>query len=96
MNNSIFSAIASTQMSTNPVLGAFGIRVIAVIQDHKLDVAENGFHRVIVRTTFGQANPVQVEVTHDLTGLARFTRMSTILIESHPDGDVRIPMTEVV
>lgn len=95
MNNSIFTAIAAAQMSTNPVLGTFGMRVIAVVQDHELDVAEDGLNWVIVRTAFGQADPMQLQVTHDLTGLVRFTRMSTILIQRNPKGIVRIPITEV-
>jgi hypothetical protein len=95
MNNSIFPAIASPQMRTNPVLCTFGIFVIAVVQDHELDVAEDGLNWIIVRTAFGQADPVQSKVTHDLTGLARFTRMGTILIQRNPNGIVRIPITEV-
>lgn len=95
MNNSIFPAIASTQMRTNPALCTFGLCVIAVVQDHELDVAEDGLNWIIVRTAFGQADPMQVKVTHDLTCLARFTRMGTILIQRNPKSIVRIPITEV-
>lgn len=88
-------AIASTQMSTNPTLSAFGIRVIAVVQDHELYVTKDGLNWVIIGAAFGQADPVQLQLTHNLTGLAGFAGMSTILIKSHPNGSVRIPRTEV-
>lgn len=95
MNKTISAAVASTQMGTNSMLSEFGIRVMTVVQDHELYVAEDGLNRVIIGAAFGQADPVQLKLTHNLTGLARFAGMSTILIKSHPNGGVRIPMTEV-
>lgn len=94
-NDAILAAIASAQRCTNAVLSDFGIRVVTVVQDHKLYVAKDNLNRVVVGTAFGQIDPVQFKVPHDLPGLARFAGMSAILIQSHPKGGVRIPMTEV-
>jgi len=40
-------------MGTNAVLCGLGIRIVAVVQDHLLDIAEEGFDRIISRTAFG-------------------------------------------
>ncbi len=95
MNEPIFAAIASAQVSRNPLVSAFGMRVIAIVQDHELYIAKDNLNRVIVRTAFGQANPVQAKVMHHLTGLARFARMGAILVQSNPNLGVSIPMPEV-
>jgi len=58
MNETILAAIASTQMGTNSMLSAFGIRVTAIVQDHELDVTKDILNRVIVGTAFGQTDPV--------------------------------------
>jgi len=53
MNETIFAVIASAQMGTNSMLSDFGMRVIAIVQDHELYVAKDNLHRVIVGTAFG-------------------------------------------
>ena len=85
MNETNLAAIASAQMGTNAALSNFDIRVMAVVQDHELDVAEDILHRVIVGTAFGQADPMQLQVTHDLTGFVRFTGMSPVLVKCNPN-----------
>lgn len=52
-NVSILSSVPSSQMGTNAVLCGLGIRIIAVVQNHLLDIAEEGFDRTIIRTAFG-------------------------------------------
>ena len=61
--------IAPAQMRTNSMLSGFFTWVIAVIEDHELDVAEDILNRIIVWTAFGQADPMQLQITHHLTGL---------------------------
>lgn len=96
MNETVLTTVASTEVSTNSMLSTSSISVIAVIQDHELDVTKDCFYRVIVRTTFGQANPMEVQFMHDLASQSRLAGMSTILIQDNPNGNVRIPFTEVI
>lgn len=70
MNEVIVAAIAAAQMGTNSMLSGSGVRVIAVIQDHELYVTKDGLNRVIIGAAFGQADPVPLKFTHDLTGFA--------------------------
>lgn len=88
----IGATIASAQMSANPTLCNLTVRVIAVVQNHELYVTKDRFHRVVIRTAFGQADPMKLQVMHGLSGLVRLTRMRAILIQSNPEGSVRIPM----
>lgn len=81
-------------MSANPTLSNFTICIIAIVQDHELYVTKDRLNRVIVRTAFGQADPMELQVMHRLTGLVRLTRMRTILIQSNPECRMRIPMAE--
>lgn len=67
---------------------------MAVVQDHKLDVTEDVLHWVIIGTTFGQADPMELQIPHRLAGLARFARMRTILIQRHPNRGIRIPLSQ--
>jgi hypothetical protein len=67
VNQAIPAAIATTKMGANSMLGTFGIWVITVIQDHELNITEDRFHRIVIRATFGQADPVKVKITHHLT-----------------------------
>ena len=53
MNESILAAIASAQMGANSMLSDFGMRVMAVVQDHELYIAKDILHWVIVGTAFG-------------------------------------------
>lgn len=94
MNETIDAAIASAEMSANSVLGDFGIYVIAVVQNHELYVTKDILNRVIVRTAFGQADPMQLQVTHDLTGTPRLAWMSAVLVKGNPGCGFRIPMAE--
>lgn len=91
MNKAILAVVAPAQMGTNSVLRGFHIRVIAVIEDHELDVAKDVFDRVIVGTAFGQADPMQLQITHHLTGHVRFTGMSAVLVKRNPNRVIRIP-----
>ena len=94
MNKAIITVVASAQMSANSMLSEFDIRVIAVIQDHELYVAKDILNWVIVGTTFGQANPVHLQVTHHLTGAPRLAGMSAVLVKSYPERGFRIPATQ--
>jgi hypothetical protein len=67
-------------MGTNSMLCNFGICIIAIIQDHKLDVTEDRFNRVVIRAAFGQTDPMEVEFTHDLASEPRLARMGTVLV----------------
>lgn len=96
MNETVLTAIATTEMGTNSMLSTFGICVIAIIQDHKLDVTKDGFYRVIVRTAFGQADPMEMQFAHNLASQSRLAGMSTILIQDNPNRNLGIPLAEVI
>jgi len=96
MNETILTTIATAEMCANSMLRTFRLCVIAVIQDHELDITKDGFHRVVVRAAFGQTDPMEVQVTHDLTGQPRLAGMGAVLIQDNPNGNVRIPVTEVM
>lgn len=53
MNEPILPAVAAAQMCADTVLGARRVWVIAVIQDHQLDIAKDGFNGIVIRATFG-------------------------------------------
>ena len=83
-------------MCANSMWSTFRLCVIAVIQDHELDITKDGLHRVIVRAAFGQADPMEVELMHDLTGQPRLAGMGAVLIQDNPNGNVRVPFAELV
>ena len=91
MNHTITSPIAPTQMRTDASLGRASIGIVTVVQNHQLDITEEGFHRIVIRTAFGQRHPVQLQCAHCLTGLARFTWMRPLLIKGDPHVVRRIP-----
>ena len=95
LNQTMPATIAAAEMSTNSMLSRFGICVIAVVEDHKLNVTEDGFNWVVIGTTFGQADPVQMKVMHDLASEPRLARMGTVLVEDDPNGNIWIPHSEV-
>jgi len=82
-------------MGTNSALRGFGMRVIAVIQDHELYVTKDILDRIVVRAAFRQADPMQLKFTHHLTSPPRFTWMSAVLVQSNPNRGCRIPVSEV-
>ena len=94
MNKTIRAAVASAQMSANSVLSDFGLRVIAVVQNHELCVTKDILNWVIVGTAFGQADPVQLKLTHDLTSAPRLAWMSTVLVKGNPNCGCGIPVTK--
>ena len=56
----IASAIAFLKMATDAPLRRFDIGVIAVVQDHQLDITKDILDRVIIGTAFGQSNPMTI------------------------------------
>jgi len=96
VNEAIPATIASTEVSTNSMLGTFGICIMAVIEDHELDVTKDCFNWVVIRAAFGQAEPMEMQFTHNLTSKPRFARMSTVLVQDDPQGNVRIPGAKVI
>lgn len=78
------------------MLCKFGIGIIAIIQDHQLDVTEDGFNRVVIWAAFGQTDPMKVQFTHDLASEPRLARMGTVLVQDDPHGNIRIPFAEVM
>jgi hypothetical protein len=45
-------------MATDAPLCRFDIGVIAVVQDHQLDITEDRLDRIIIGTAFRQSNPM--------------------------------------
>lgn len=74
----------------------FGLAITAIIQDHKLDVTEDRFNRVVIGAAFGQTDPMEVQFTHDLASEPRLARMGTVLVQDDPHGNIRIPFAEVM
>jgi len=96
VNAPVVTAIPATEMSTDAVLGGLGIRVVTVIQDHELHIAENRFDRIVVGAAFGQADPMQFERTHHPAGLPRLAGMGWVLIQDDPNGLGRIPPSHLL
>ena len=57
-------AIASLQVPADSPLRCFRIRVVAVIKNPQLDVAEDPLDWVIVGAAFGQRDPRQFQLSH--------------------------------
>jgi hypothetical protein len=95
-NVAVVAAVAPAQVSADPALGRLGVRVIAIVEDHQLHMAEDDLDWIIVRAAFGQTDPVQEQGAHHPPGLARFAGMRPILIEGHPERKVRIPATHLL
>jgi hypothetical protein len=91
VNVAIVAAIAPAQVSAKPGLSGMGIRVMAVIQDHQLHIAKDGFYRVVIWAAFGQTDPVQVQLPHHSPRSTRFDRVSTVLVQRDPHWLVGIP-----
>ena len=87
----IMPPIPSTQMRTDTSLSGAGVGIVTVIQNHRLNIAEDGFYWIVIRTPFGQRNPMQLQRPHRLLGLPRFAGMRPVLIEGDPDIAARIP-----
>ena len=92
----IASPITFLQMLTDAPLCGFDIRIITVIQDHQLNVAEDILDRIIIGTAFGQRNPMQFQLPHQATGLARLARMGRVPVQDNPNRLVRIPASDLL
>lgn len=82
---SILSPIAVTQMLAEAMLGRLRVGIIAIVQQHQLNIAKHDFNWVVVGTAFGQTDPMQAQRAHDTPRVARLARMSAILIERDPE-----------
>lgn len=91
----IRSPIASSQMRTDPFFGSLLMRIVAVVQDHHLHIAEDGFDRVVIWTSLGQTDPVQVQFSHHSPSRSRFARMRPVLIQGDPDRLIWIPSADL-
>src|ERR1700752_708798 len=68
----VLPLIASAQMGAYPALCRLHIRVAAVMQHHQLHITEESFHRVVIGTSLGHRNPMQLEFPHRPACSARF------------------------
>jgi len=87
----ILSPIAVTQMLADAMLSCLYVGIIAIVQQHQLNIAKHDFDRVVVGTAFGQTDPMQVQRAHDTPRISRLARMSAILIERDPERLIREP-----
>lgn len=69
---------------------------MTVIQNHELNIAEHRFQRIIVRASFRQTNPMQVQRTHRAARRDGLTRMGAVLIQHNPDILLGIPATHLL
>jgi hypothetical protein len=81
-------------VSADASLRRLGVPVITVVQDRLLIVAEEGFHRIIVRTSLGQTRPMQSQLPHQTPGLFRLAGMGWVLIQSDPHRLSGIPPSD--
>jgi len=83
-------------MRADPLLCSLLIRIIAVIEYHHLHIAKNVFHWIIIWACFGQADPVQFQLSHRVPSDSRFARVRTVLIQSEPHVFGLIPTTHLL
>jgi hypothetical protein len=65
-------------MATNALLRRFDLGVIAVVQDHPLNITEDRLDRMIIGTAFRQSNPMQFQLPHRAAGLVRLAGVGRI------------------
>src|SRR5262245_30739814 len=87
LDPAIMPPISSPQVCADPSLRILWLGVIAQVQDTLPDVAEDGFHRVVVRTSLGQGDPVQLQFPHQAACLPALARVGPVLIQGQPNGD---------
>ena len=85
-------SVAAAEMGADAMPGRSGIRIITVVQNHQLDVAVDGLDWVIIRTSLGQADPMQSELPNHPAGLPRLARMRPILVQYDPYLLLQIPV----
>src|SRR5919202_6944659 len=83
-------------MRADPLLCSLLIRISAVIEYHHLHIAKNVFHWIIIWACFGQADPVQFQLSHRVPSDSRFARVRTVLIQSEPHVFGFIPTTHLL
>ncbi len=88
---SVASPVASWQMCADAFLGSLNISIVSVVQNHHLHITKECFHGIIVRTSLGQTNPVQLQLSHHSPRNPRLTRMRSVLIQGNPHHLLRIP-----
>ena len=59
-DKSIVAPIPPPEAAADSLSGGAFLRIIAVVQNHQLHIAENGLARVVIRTAFWQTDPVEV------------------------------------
>ncbi len=89
------SSIPPAQVRTNASFGSAGIRIIAVIQDYQLDVAEHCLHGVIIGTGFGQTDKGNFSSRMMWARQARLARVGRVLIQGDPHLSVWIAATHL-
>jgi hypothetical protein len=73
--------IPSAEMGTDAMPARSGIGIIAIVQDHRLDVTVDCLDRIVIGAGFGQADPVESQGPHHPPRLPRFARMRPVLVQ---------------
>src|SRR6266511_3216624 len=60
----ILSAVASPQVPADSPLRGFHVGVVAGVEDHQLDVAEDRLNGIVVWAACGQRDPMPFQATH--------------------------------
>lgn len=63
------------KMMTNAPLPSFDIRIIAVVQDHQLNITEDCLDRIIIGTAFWHGDPMQFQLPHQAASSAGLARV---------------------
>lgn len=67
LNKAIPAAVDGLKVSTDAPLRGLDIVIITVIEDHELNITKHIFNRIVIRTAFGQSNPMQLQLSHEAT-----------------------------
>ena len=81
----VASTLGFLKMSTDSLLRGFDLGVIAVVQNHQLNITADRLDWVIIGTALRQSDPMQFQLAHQSPGLAGFTRVCRITIQRNPD-----------
>src|SRR5450759_5096200 len=90
-NEPVGTTVSCSQMAAYPPLGLALIWVVGRVQDILLDVTEDRFTGIVVRTPLRQAGPLQPESSHHRARRPGFDRVGRIAIQGQPQGAPGIP-----
>ncbi len=92
----VLSPVAATPGPTDAPWRGVHLRIMAVVQDHQLDIAEDRLARIVIWAALGQRQPMQFQAAHRTACLDGLVRMRRVAIEHDPDLPIRVPPMELL